>query len=130
MIESGIFYCCTWLATVIIAVTASNGIYILFCMLAQLTAIYPTLIIALVCLKSTLDVTMQSSQRMSRSQAMPSITGPEPPNRPISVLAPRLKVEIETTTFSSYDNIASIMVDSPLKEGSDQSVSLGECQAR
>ncbi|KAK0495220.1 hypothetical protein EDD18DRAFT_1171331 [Armillaria luteobubalina] len=125
MIESGVFYCCTWLVTIIIAMTASNGIYILFCMLAQLTAIYPTLIIALVCLKSTLDVTMQSSQRMSQSWPMPpSITGLESPNRPISMHAPHLKVEIETTTFSSYDNIASIMVDSPLKEGSDQSVSL------
>ncbi|KAK0430686.1 hypothetical protein EV421DRAFT_244807 [Armillaria borealis] len=120
MIESGIFYCCTWFATVIIAVTASNGIYILFCMLAQLTAIYPTLIIALVCLKSTLDVVMQSSQQMSRSQ--PFITGLEYSNRPISMLAPRLKVEIETTT--------SIMINSPLKEASDQSVSLDTMSRR
>ncbi|KAK0470055.1 uncharacterized protein EV420DRAFT_87329 [Desarmillaria tabescens] len=38
MIESGIFYCCTWFATVILqSVSASNGIYILFCMLSQLT---------------------------------------------------------------------------------------------
>ncbi|KAK0480326.1 hypothetical protein IW261DRAFT_128467 [Armillaria novae-zelandiae] len=105
MIESGIFYCCTWLATVIVAVTASNGIYILFCMLAQLTAIYPTLIIVLVCLKSTLDVTMQSSQQMSRSQP-------------------------KTTTSCSYDDIASILVNSPLKESSDQSVSLGNMSRR
>ncbi|SJK99802.1 uncharacterized protein ARMOST_03113 [Armillaria ostoyae] len=128
MIESGVFYCCTWFATVIVAVTASNGIYIVFCMLAQLTAIYPTLIIALVCLKSTLDVTMQSSQQMSRSQ--PFITGPESPNCPISMLAPRLKVEIETTTSSSYDNIASILINSPLKEASDHSVSLDTMSRR
>ncbi|KAK0193538.1 hypothetical protein F5146DRAFT_1181669 [Armillaria mellea] len=128
MIESGVFYCCTWFAAVVIAVTASNGIYIVFSMLSQLTAIYPTLIIVLVCLKSTLDVTMQSSQQMSRSA--PFITGPESSNRPISMLAPRLKVEIETTTSSSYDNIASIMMNSPLKEASDQSVSLDSMSGR
>ncbi len=42
------------------------------------------------------------------------------------MLAPRLTVEIETTTSISYDTIASIMISSPLKEASDQSVSLGE----
>ncbi len=42
------------------------------------------------------------------------------------MLAPCLKVEIETTTSISYDNIVSIMVNSPLTESSDQSVSLGE----
>ncbi|KAK0213942.1 hypothetical protein IW262DRAFT_1322055 [Armillaria fumosa] len=103
MIESGIFYCCTWFAAVIIWVSARNGIYILFCMLAQLTAIYPTLIIALVWLKSTLDVAMQSSQQMRWSQQF--ITDPESSNRPISMLAPRLKVETETTTSMSCDNI-------------------------
>lgn len=128
MIESGVFYCCTWFATVIIAVTASNGIYIVFCMLAQLTAIYPTLIIALVCLKSTLDVAMQSSQQMSRSQ--PFITNPGSSNHPITMLAPRLTVEIETTTSISYDTIASIMISSPLKEASDQSVSLDTTSRR
>ncbi len=42
------------------------------------------------------------------------------------MLAPRLKVEIETTMSSSYDNIASIVINSPLREASDQFVSLGE----
>ncbi|KAK0235622.1 hypothetical protein EDD85DRAFT_1008740 [Armillaria nabsnona] len=128
VIESGVFYCCTWFATVIISVTASNGIYIVFCMLAQLTAIYPTLIIALVCLKSTLDAAMHSSQQMSRSQ--PFITNPESLNHPITMLVPRLKVEIETTTSISYDNIASIMISSPLKEASDQSASLDTTSRR
>ncbi|KAK0470071.1 uncharacterized protein EV420DRAFT_88381 [Desarmillaria tabescens] len=112
IIESGVFYCCTWFATIIIAVSTSNGIYILFCMLAQLTAIYPTLIIALVCLRSTLDVTMQSSQQMSRTQQI--ITGSdssESSNRSISMFAPQLIVEIETTTSSSYDNVASIIIN-------------------
>ncbi|KAK0218394.1 hypothetical protein EDD85DRAFT_1029313 [Armillaria nabsnona] len=104
MIESGIFYCCTWFVAVIIGVSASNGIYILFCMLAQLSAIYPTLIIALVWLKSTLDVAMQSSQQMRWSQQF--ITDPESSNRPISMLAPQLKVETEITASRSSDNIA------------------------
>ncbi|KAK0495181.1 hypothetical protein EDD18DRAFT_265230 [Armillaria luteobubalina] len=103
MIESGIFYCCTWFAAIIIWVSARNGIYILFCMLAQLSAIYPTLIIALVWLKSTLDVAMQSSQQMRWSQQF--ITGPESSNRPISMLAPQLKVGTETTASVSCDNI-------------------------
>ncbi|KAK0480367.1 hypothetical protein IW261DRAFT_130322 [Armillaria novae-zelandiae] len=102
MIESGIFYCCTWFAAVIIWVSASNVINILFCMLAQLSAIYPTLIIALVWLKSTLDVDMQSSQQMIWSQQF--ITDPESSNRPISMLPPQLKVEIEATTSTSCDS--------------------------
>ncbi|KAK0193504.1 hypothetical protein F5146DRAFT_1181574 [Armillaria mellea] len=73
-------------AAVIIWVSASNGIYVLFCVLAQLTAIYPTLIIALVWLKSTLDVAMQNSQWMSWSRQF--IIDPESPDRPISMLAP------------------------------------------
>ncbi|KAK0470048.1 uncharacterized protein EV420DRAFT_86304 [Desarmillaria tabescens] len=124
IIESGVFYCCTWFATVFVAVLKSNGIYIMFCMLAQLTAIYPTLIIALVSLKSTLDVAMQGSRQMYRSQQF--ITSLESSNRPLSMHVPQLNVDIETTSSGSCDNIASIMINSLPKEDNARSVLLGE----
>ncbi|KAK0204553.1 hypothetical protein DFS33DRAFT_1273644 [Desarmillaria ectypa] len=98
IIESGIFYCCTW-------------------------AIYPTLIIALICLRLTLEIVMQSSRQMSRSQQ--SITGPESSNHPIFTLAPWLKVETETMTSSSCGGIGPIRINSPQKEDNTRSSLLG-----
>ncbi|KAK0204555.1 hypothetical protein DFS33DRAFT_1321178 [Desarmillaria ectypa] len=126
MIESGIFYCCTWCATVILTISTSNAIYILFCMLSQLTAIYPTLIITLVCLRLTLDMTMQSSEQIT--QSLHFTTGSESSNHPTqaSVIAPQLEVEVATMTSGSCNNIASNRVNSHLNEDRTQSVLFGE----
>ncbi|KAK0185251.1 hypothetical protein F5146DRAFT_1144457 [Armillaria mellea] len=68
LIESGIFYCCTWLSC--LSVCGNNLIYIVIDVLSQLTAIYPTLIITLVCLQSTLDVAIKTFQQTTQEWAV------------------------------------------------------------
>ncbi|KAK0458465.1 uncharacterized protein EV420DRAFT_1642811 [Desarmillaria tabescens] len=60
LIESGIFYSCTWLIAIIVTLCGNKGAYVVIYMLSQLTAIYPTLIITLVGLRSTLDVAIET----------------------------------------------------------------------
>ncbi|KAK0450578.1 uncharacterized protein EV420DRAFT_741017 [Desarmillaria tabescens] len=69
LIESGVFYCCTWFVAIISFVCGNNFIYIVIDILSQLTAIYPTLIITLVCLRSTLDVAIETFQRTTQECA-------------------------------------------------------------
>ncbi|KAK0209275.1 hypothetical protein DFS33DRAFT_1308840 [Desarmillaria ectypa] len=70
LIESGIFYCCTWFVAIIAFVCGNNLIYIVIDVLSQLTAIYPTLIITLVCLRSTLDVSIETFQHTIQDWAV------------------------------------------------------------
>ncbi|KAK0209265.1 hypothetical protein DFS33DRAFT_1380755 [Desarmillaria ectypa] len=63
LIESGVFYSCTWLVAIITFLCGTNGIYPVIDILSQLTAVYPTLIITLVCLRSTLDVAIETFQQ-------------------------------------------------------------------
>ncbi|KAI0087954.1 hypothetical protein BDY19DRAFT_951212, partial [Irpex rosettiformis] len=53
IIESGLLYCVSWLLFIIVYMSGSRGMYIVFHLLAQLTGIYPTMIIVLVCLRVT-----------------------------------------------------------------------------
>ncbi|PBK87688.1 hypothetical protein ARMGADRAFT_1065917 [Armillaria gallica] len=62
LIESGTLYCCTWLIVIAVFLSSSNAIYIMIDTISQLTAIYPTLIITLVCVRSTLDVAIETFQ--------------------------------------------------------------------
>ncbi|KAK0472273.1 hypothetical protein IW261DRAFT_815788 [Armillaria novae-zelandiae] len=66
LIESGVFYSTTWFIAVIAFVCGNNGVYIVVDMLSQLTAIYPTLIITLVCLQSTLEVAISTFDQTTR----------------------------------------------------------------
>ncbi|KAG7452806.1 uncharacterized protein BT62DRAFT_925347 [Guyanagaster necrorhizus] len=94
LIESGIFYSCTWLIAIIVTLCGNKGAYIVIYMLSQLTAIYPTLIIALVGLRSTLDVaieTFQDTQYGQRGAGTDYHIGTVP-----------VKIEIQQTTYTSH----------------------------
>ncbi|KAK0185243.1 hypothetical protein F5146DRAFT_200163 [Armillaria mellea] len=65
LIESGVFYSCTWFVAIVTFACGTNGIYPVIDILSQLTAIYPTLIITLVCLRSTLDVAIETFQQQT-----------------------------------------------------------------
>ncbi|KAK0193531.1 hypothetical protein F5146DRAFT_1031116 [Armillaria mellea] len=78
LIESGTLYCCTWFAMIFVFVFVNSGVYIMIDMLAQLSAIYPTLIITLVCLGSTLDVSIQTFHQSRSSQQFRSLTNLRP----------------------------------------------------
>ncbi|KAK0472287.1 hypothetical protein IW261DRAFT_816771 [Armillaria novae-zelandiae] len=67
LIESGIFYSTTWFIAIIAFICGNNGVYIVVDMLSQLTAIYPTLIITLVCLQSTLEVAISTFDQTTRN---------------------------------------------------------------
>ncbi|KAI0068049.1 hypothetical protein BV25DRAFT_1911078 [Artomyces pyxidatus] len=72
VIESGSLYCCTFAVLLILFTLGIDGAYILNHMIPQLTGIYPTLIIVLICLKLTRgDITIErpQSQRPKRSHA-------------------------------------------------------------
>ncbi|SJL02997.1 uncharacterized protein ARMOST_06342 [Armillaria ostoyae] len=69
LIESGVFYACTWFVAIITFACGTNGIYPVIDILSQLTAIYPTLIITLVCLRSTLDVAIETFQQTTHEWA-------------------------------------------------------------
>ncbi|KAK0480329.1 hypothetical protein IW261DRAFT_128676 [Armillaria novae-zelandiae] len=74
LIESGTLYCCTWCAMIFVFVFVNSGVYLMIDMLAQLSSIYPTLIITLVCLGSTLDVSIQTFHQSRPSQQVRSLT--------------------------------------------------------
>ncbi|KAK0480337.1 hypothetical protein IW261DRAFT_129155 [Armillaria novae-zelandiae] len=74
LIESGALYCCTWFAMIFVFVFVNSGTYFMIDMLAQLSSIYPTLIITLVCLGSTLDVSIQTFHHST--DLRPSISPP------------------------------------------------------
>ncbi|KAK0213907.1 hypothetical protein IW262DRAFT_1466469 [Armillaria fumosa] len=74
LIESGALYCCTWCAMIFVFVFVNSGVYLMINMLAQLSSIYPTLIITLVCLGSTLDVSIQTFHQSRQSQQVRSLT--------------------------------------------------------
>ncbi|KAK0430688.1 hypothetical protein EV421DRAFT_244984 [Armillaria borealis] len=109
LIESGVFYCCTWLATIIIFVTTNNGINLMLDVLSQLTAIYPTLIIILVSMRSTLDVAIQTFEQTCWQ---PSTMSP----RPLPMHTSLPSIELETATYISSDNIESFPVNSEGKK--------------
>lgn len=111
LIESGVFYCCTWLATIIIFITTSNGINLMLDIISQLTAIYPTLIIILVSMRSTLDVAIQSFEQ-TRLQLS---TGMRPP-RPLLMHTSRSSIEVHTAVYMSNDNIGTFP-DNSLNSG-------------
>ncbi|SJK99069.1 uncharacterized protein ARMOST_02354 [Armillaria ostoyae] len=67
LIESGIFYSTTWFIAIIAFICGNNGVYIVVDMLSQLTAIYPTLIITLVCLQSTLEVAISAFDQTTQT---------------------------------------------------------------
>lgn len=66
LIESGVFYSTTWFIAIIAFICGNNGVYIVVDMLSQLTAIYPTLIITLVCLQTTLEVAITTFDQTTR----------------------------------------------------------------
>ncbi|KAK0470064.1 uncharacterized protein EV420DRAFT_87920 [Desarmillaria tabescens] len=77
LIESRVFYCGTWFVTIIIFVATNNRIRLMLDVLSQLTAIYPTLIIVLVSLKSTLDVATETfEQTCWQPESVPSSRPP------------------------------------------------------
>ncbi|KAK0480324.1 hypothetical protein IW261DRAFT_1477340 [Armillaria novae-zelandiae] len=107
LIESGVFYCCTWLATIIIFVTTSNGITLMLDVISQLTAIYPTLIIILVSMKSTLDIAIQSFEQ-TRLQPYTGMS-PSPP----LMHTLRSSLEVDTAAYMPSDgNTGSFPVNS------------------
>ncbi|KAK7677374.1 hypothetical protein QCA50_019705 [Cerrena zonata] len=53
LIDSGMVYCVVLVITIILFSVQSSGVYIITDMLGQITGIYPTVIIVLVCLKMT-----------------------------------------------------------------------------
>ncbi|PBK79821.1 hypothetical protein ARMGADRAFT_1092784 [Armillaria gallica] len=55
---------------------SSNGIYIMLGMLTQLTAIYPTLIITLVCVRVTLDVAIETFEQTRLTYHFVAASGP------------------------------------------------------
>ncbi|KAK0495213.1 hypothetical protein EDD18DRAFT_1171277 [Armillaria luteobubalina] len=67
LIESGVLFICSWFIALTIIICGNNGVYIVIVILSQLTAIYPTLIITLVCLRSTLDVAMETFLQTTQS---------------------------------------------------------------
>ncbi|KAK0201340.1 hypothetical protein DFS33DRAFT_1439247 [Desarmillaria ectypa] len=67
LIESGVFYSTTWIISIIAFICANNGVYIVMDILSQLTAIYPTLIITLVCLQSTLEVAISTFDQTTQA---------------------------------------------------------------
>ncbi|KAK0470049.1 uncharacterized protein EV420DRAFT_86533 [Desarmillaria tabescens] len=91
LIESGICYCCSW-----VFVSTDNGIFIMLGVLAQLTAIYPTLIITLVCLRSTLDVAIETFEQTYRSQ--------KPEAMPMQA-SPVLRIGVQRATYISGEEV-------------------------
>ncbi|KAI0049284.1 hypothetical protein FA95DRAFT_908840 [Auriscalpium vulgare] len=53
LIESGSLYCCTFALLLALVATKQDGAYVLNHMIPQLTGIYPTLVLVLICLKLT-----------------------------------------------------------------------------
>ncbi|SJK99801.1 uncharacterized protein ARMOST_03112 [Armillaria ostoyae] len=104
LIESGMLYCCTWFTAIFAFMFSSNGIYIMLGMLAQLTAIYPTLIITLVCMRATLDVAIETFEQTQLSHQFEAVRGPRRcPS--ITTRTTSLRVGTETGTCMSGDNI-------------------------
>ncbi|KAK0204549.1 hypothetical protein DFS33DRAFT_1273640 [Desarmillaria ectypa] len=120
LIESGMLYCCTWFAAIFAFVFSSNGIYIMLGMLAQLTAIYPTLIITLVCARATLDVAIETFEQTWRSHRFAAASGPRR-SRSIPMHTTSLRVGMETRTYISNNDIEYFAVNaSALKDDKDQ----------
>ncbi|KAK0210289.1 hypothetical protein DFS33DRAFT_277116 [Desarmillaria ectypa] len=90
LIESGIFYSCTWLIAIIVTLCGNKGAYVVIYMLSQLTAIYPTLIITLVGLRSTLDVAIETFQDTQYGQ------------RGAGDYHLGVKIEVQATTLTSH----------------------------
>ncbi|PBL03943.1 hypothetical protein ARMGADRAFT_1004608 [Armillaria gallica] len=107
LIESGMLYVCTWFAAIFAFIFSSNGIYIMLGMLAQLTAIYPTLIIMLVCVRATLDVAIETFEQTRLSHHFVAASGPRRhPSIPM-----RTRVGIETTTYMSAENVEYLAIN-------------------
>ncbi|KAG7445405.1 uncharacterized protein BT62DRAFT_933240 [Guyanagaster necrorhizus] len=116
LIESGMLYCCTWFAAIFTFIFSSSGIYIMLGMLAQLTAIYPTLIITLVCVRATLDVTIETFEKTHQFAAAAG------PRRSLSspMHTTSLRVEMETRTYMSGEDIRYFALNtSTLKDDKD-----------
>ncbi|PBK75321.1 hypothetical protein ARMSODRAFT_1079620 [Armillaria solidipes] len=95
LIESGTLYCCTWFAMIFVFKFVNSGVYLMINMLAQLSAIYPTLIITLVCVGSTLDVSIQTFHQSRPSQQFRSLTDLRP-----SVSSPIFSTRLEMSEAS------------------------------
>ncbi|KAK0449891.1 hypothetical protein EV421DRAFT_1290346 [Armillaria borealis] len=95
LIESGALYCCTWFAMIFVFKFVNSGVYLMINMLAQLSSIYPTLIITLVCLGSTLDVSIQTFHQSRSSQQIRSLSDVQP-----SVSSPIFSTRIEMSEAS------------------------------
>ncbi|KAK0213911.1 hypothetical protein IW262DRAFT_1515321 [Armillaria fumosa] len=67
LIEFGVLFICSWFIALTIILCGNNGVYIVIDILSQLTVIYPMLIIILVCLRSTLDVAMETFLQTTQS---------------------------------------------------------------
>ncbi|KAK0475017.1 hypothetical protein EDD18DRAFT_1367400 [Armillaria luteobubalina] len=103
LIESGIFYRCTWFVAVMAFVCGNNLIYIVIDVLSQLTAIYPTLIITLVCLKSTLDVAIETFEQKTQEWVVRTGNVGNPSHIVTTTSFPLsdLRIGIQTTAHSS-----------------------------
>ncbi|KAK0470083.1 uncharacterized protein EV420DRAFT_1634512 [Desarmillaria tabescens] len=129
LIESGILYSCSWFVAIVIIICGNNGVYVVIDMLSQLTAIYPTLIMTLVCLKSTLDVAMETFRQTTQSgqptqwavRANPdaSLTNGTISSYPMRSLP--VKIGVKTTThtdsqeYESGNSVGGYTVDENLK---------------
>ncbi|KAK0479576.1 hypothetical protein IW261DRAFT_146816 [Armillaria novae-zelandiae] len=113
LIESGVFYACTWFVAIITFACGTNGIYPVIDILSQLTAIYPTLIITLVCLRSTLDVAIETFQQTTHEWAVRpgTVRSPEDVLTAASYPLNTLRIGVQTRTDSSdpdqFDSIRS-----------------------
>ncbi|KAK0436531.1 hypothetical protein EV421DRAFT_1739488 [Armillaria borealis] len=103
LIESGIFYCCTWFVAIMAFICGNNLIYIVIDVLSQLTAIYPTLIITLVCLRSTLDVAIETFQQTTQEWAVRTGNVGSPNHIVTTTSYPLsdLRIGVRTTAHSS-----------------------------
>ncbi|PBK93425.1 hypothetical protein ARMGADRAFT_1012321 [Armillaria gallica] len=103
LIESGVFYACTWFVAIITYACGTNAIYPVIDILSQLTAIYPTLIITLVCLRSTLDVAIETFQQTTHEWAVRpgTVRGPDDILTAASYPLNTLRIGVQTRTDSS-----------------------------
>ncbi|KAK0472489.1 hypothetical protein IW261DRAFT_1507675 [Armillaria novae-zelandiae] len=119
LIESGTLYCCTWLIVIAVFLSSSNAIYIMIDTISQLTAIYPTLIITLVCVRRTTQ-TVQHRSWTRRPAALTqgsvedftatASSEPSIPLRPVSLIGLRRTLNVpEGPSHSKHKSSESVV---------------------
>ncbi|KAK0235604.1 hypothetical protein EDD85DRAFT_608495 [Armillaria nabsnona] len=118
LIESGVLYSCSWFIAIVIILCGNNGVYIIIDMLSQLTTLYPTLIMTLVCLRSTLDVAMETFRQTTQSgQPAQWAVRPNPDANSTTSSYPMqslpVRICVKTTTHTSdpqeYESVTALV---------------------